>query len=288
MVAAIVIANAPQIMLSLCYFAFNALFTRFQAETEWNSFSVDYRPLRVTSPQGEQHSTYRLQLPYRYSLPLLVTSIFLHWLTSNVLYLVIVEGGFYSHAGELSDTEGYGLTDDAAVGVGFSSGPLVLLFAISCFLISIPVAMARRRYRGPMVVASSNSRVISAACHVSTLGNAPSGAETPLVCEPCDPFSSSDDARDTEIRGFLQSYPPSTHISPEPQKEHLYKNVNVNAIEMSELDLRTRIAQGKLKWGEVRMVPEFYREFGEQQEALGHLSFGTHDVTEPVVGRWYA
>lgn len=41
MVAAIVIANAPQIMLSLCCFAFNALLTRFQAETEWNSFSVD-------------------------------------------------------------------------------------------------------------------------------------------------------------------------------------------------------------------------------------------------------
>lgn len=85
--------NAPQIILSCAYFAYNALFTRMLAESEWQSFSMGYRPLRVTNPRGEQRSTFRLQLPYRYSIPLLVISIFLHWITSNALFLFMSEGG---------------------------------------------------------------------------------------------------------------------------------------------------------------------------------------------------
>lgn len=44
-----------------------------------------------------QYSTYRLQLPYKYSIPLILMSIFLHWLLSNTLYLFISEGGKCNH-----------------------------------------------------------------------------------------------------------------------------------------------------------------------------------------------
>lgn len=90
---ALMVSNAPQLILSCAYFAFNALYTRILAESEWQAFSMAYRPLRVTSPQGEQWSTYRLQLPYKYSIPLLGTSIFMHWITSNSIFIFITEGG---------------------------------------------------------------------------------------------------------------------------------------------------------------------------------------------------
>ncbi len=92
-VAAILLANLPQQVLSLCYFAYNAMFTRICAEKEWSSYSLSYKPLRVTAPKGKQVSTYRLQLPYIYSIPLLTASVALHWLVSNAIYMFISEGG---------------------------------------------------------------------------------------------------------------------------------------------------------------------------------------------------
>lgn len=86
-------ANCPQLILSTCYFSFNAFFTRLQTEYEWNSYSLSYKPLRVSNPSGQQVSTYRLQLPYRYSIPLLGISILLHWILSNTVFLYVVEGG---------------------------------------------------------------------------------------------------------------------------------------------------------------------------------------------------
>ena len=92
-IASVMLANVPQLILSVTYFAYNALFTRLLAEAEWQSLGVKHRPLRVTRPRGEQWSTYRLQLPYRYSIPLLTISIMLHWFTSNAIFVFWSEGG---------------------------------------------------------------------------------------------------------------------------------------------------------------------------------------------------
>lgn len=89
----VVTANMPQLLLSFSYFVYNSLYTRLCAEKEWNSYGVDHHPLRVTRPQGQQRSTYRLQLPYQYSIPLIIVSIVLHWLVSNALYVFVIEGG---------------------------------------------------------------------------------------------------------------------------------------------------------------------------------------------------
>jgi len=85
-------ANTPQLILSLCYLVYNGLYTRMIAEFEWASFSTQYKSLRVSIPRGgRQRSTYRLQLPYRYSVPLIIISVLLHWLYSNCIYLGIYE-----------------------------------------------------------------------------------------------------------------------------------------------------------------------------------------------------
>lgn len=57
------------------------------SEFEWSKYSTEFRALRVTEPQGEQKSTYRLQLPYRFSVPIILVSTLLHWIYSNCIYV---------------------------------------------------------------------------------------------------------------------------------------------------------------------------------------------------------
>ncbi|KAI2464484.1 hypothetical protein F4781DRAFT_71556 [Annulohypoxylon bovei var. microspora] len=90
---ALIIANIPQLILSLCYFSYNGFFTRLLNEHEWNSYSRQFQPLRVSYPVGKQISSYRLQLPYKYSIPLISFSVLLHWFLSNALFLLIIDGG---------------------------------------------------------------------------------------------------------------------------------------------------------------------------------------------------
>ena len=87
-----ILANLPQLILSICYLAYNGLLTRIFSEFEWAGYSQVYKSLRVTQRKGEQLSTYRLQLPLHWSIPLLVISTVLHWLFSNCLYIIIYEG----------------------------------------------------------------------------------------------------------------------------------------------------------------------------------------------------
>lgn len=324
MITAVLLANSAQIALSLSYFAYNAIFTRLQAETEWNSFSISYQPLRVTNPHGSQVSSYRLQLPYRYSLPLLAISVLLHWLTSNSIYLNIVEGGFYGGNSNvygiysLGADNHYGVSSDAYIGVGFSSAAIVMIFSIALSLIWVPILLARRKLRGSMVVASSNSSVIAAACHVSTaLNGHDSGSRTPVTAGSRSSFFPSDDSeshqllgpkaalltptyqwpkvgayrrvedeecgptgeRQIEMKALLSS--PFDSITAE-EEEHPYRE--------KEAAIRISVARGFLKWGEVKMQAEWYEQFREMGKDVAHLSFGTEDqhVGCAVEDKWYA
>lgn len=77
----------------------NSVWTSMTLAAEWNSYSVDRKGLRVsTYLQGHQRSTYFLSLPYRYALPLIVSSGLLHWLISQSLYVVIIRAHDVNHA----------------------------------------------------------------------------------------------------------------------------------------------------------------------------------------------
>ncbi|KAI0550631.1 hypothetical protein F4679DRAFT_199840 [Xylaria curta] len=86
--------NVPHLFVSISYFFYNAFFTQLQVEREWNEYSSKFKPLRVSHPMGQQVSSYRLQLPYKYSIPLILGGVWCHWLVSNTVFLFIVEGGF--------------------------------------------------------------------------------------------------------------------------------------------------------------------------------------------------
>ncbi|KAI1383081.1 uncharacterized protein F4822DRAFT_422100 [Hypoxylon trugodes] len=159
----LLVANLPQFILSYCFFSYNSFFTRLVAEKEFNSYSLTpYKPLRVSYPTGEQVSTYWLQLPCKYSIPLLITSTVLHWLASNSTFLFVSYGGYLFNPYYDS---GVALNGAEAV-LGFYPLAILIFFSMSVIVVFIPILFGIRRIPGDMVIGACDSLVLSAACHL--------------------------------------------------------------------------------------------------------------------------
>lgn len=76
------LANTPQFALSFFYVLYNNLFTSMHITKEHFDFVLKPSSLRVSHPEGVQRSTYWLQLPLKYSIPLMVVVAAAHWLLS--------------------------------------------------------------------------------------------------------------------------------------------------------------------------------------------------------------
>ncbi|KAK4220539.1 hypothetical protein QBC38DRAFT_505654 [Podospora fimiseda] len=86
------VVNSAQLLLSLWYLHYNQIITQLVMAREWAQFSIAFKPLHVTRPRGQQVSTYFLQLPYRYSIPLITISTILHWMLFRAIYVFFWEG----------------------------------------------------------------------------------------------------------------------------------------------------------------------------------------------------
>ena len=146
----ILLANLPQTILSFLYLTYNALFTCMLVAKEWNQFAHKRKTLRVSDPVEEQRSTYWLQLPYTYSIPLLIMSSLLHWLVSQALFFVRIE--------EVD-------TKTVVTSCGYSPIAIITVIAIGVILVLVVVLTGFRRYEKGIPLAGSSSAAISAACH---------------------------------------------------------------------------------------------------------------------------
>lgn len=135
---------------------------------EWSSFATNPKALRVTNPTGNQLSTYRLNLPYRYGIPLLVISVVLHWLVSQSLYVVLVEA-FYN------DNDGASDGNIVLRGCGYSARALLITIIVGAVVLFLGIANGFRRNKQGMPLAGSCSAAISAACHPPVGDDRPSG-----------------------------------------------------------------------------------------------------------------
>jgi hypothetical protein len=151
------IVNTPQLALSICYLGLNNICTSLAGAEEWNNIARVRKALRVTNPQGEQRSTYFLQLPYRWSVPLMLISSALHWLLSQSFFLVRLN---------VLDRKGNVKNADSVSACGFSSVSLMVFWAVAAVLICAVATICMRRMKQSMPIAASCSFVISAACHV--------------------------------------------------------------------------------------------------------------------------
>lgn len=171
MMANVLLANAPQLVLSISYYFHNALMTSMMVSAEYDRYAIGApgvdtlgnptmspnKPLRVSGDaEGAQRRSYFLGLPTRYSLPLMTSYAVLHWLVSQSLFYIRVL--FYDVHGRY--------VESADVNVcGWS--PMAIIFAITVggFIILVPFVLGMRRFRSRIPLAASCSAAISAACH---------------------------------------------------------------------------------------------------------------------------
>jgi len=149
------IANLPQVLLSYIYLAFNGLFTCMLAGQEYMQYFHHRRPLRVTSPVGQQRSTYYLQLPYQYSLTLLALSSLLSWLVAQSLFVRV----------QMRDPNNLLPPNSIIPSCGYSPGAIMLTIIAGTLMVIVTGATGWRQFPAGMPLAATCSGAISAACH---------------------------------------------------------------------------------------------------------------------------
>lgn len=155
-IGSILLANTPQAILSYLYVCYNALFTCMFVQHEVAQYSKIRKPLRVTSPVSQQRSTFWLQIPYRYAMPLIALSVLLHWMASQSFFVVsitIINKDKEPDAARKLSTCGY------------SPVAIILTTCIGCIIALGGLVLAVRRFPPGMPLISSCSAAISAACH---------------------------------------------------------------------------------------------------------------------------
>ncbi|PUU76467.1 hypothetical protein B9Z19DRAFT_1194727 [Tuber borchii] len=151
----ILLANLPQTILSFLYLTYNSLFTCMLAGHEWSLFSHHHRTLRVTSPRPGQRSTYWLQMPYTYAIPLMILSGLLHWLASQSIFLARVL---------ISDPFGREITRTIST-LGYSCIAIISALTVGILALLSAAGMGYRPFATEITTVGSCSAAISAACH---------------------------------------------------------------------------------------------------------------------------
>jgi len=151
----VLLANLPQLILSFLYLMYNGLYTGMHMAHEYGGYAAHRKPLRVTTPSGAQRSTYWLQLPYAYGVPLLLASAVLHWLVSQSIFLARVTVWFKDAQTEKS----------TASAVGYSPAPILCTILLATCMLIVAAGMGFRKLPGSIPIAGSCSVALAAAAH---------------------------------------------------------------------------------------------------------------------------
>ena len=152
----VLVANLPQAVLSFLSLNYNGIITCMLVAKEWHGYAKERKPLRVTRPIGLQRSTYRLQIPYKYGVPLVIVSGILHWLVSLTLFLARVNA---------YDSDGHKVNEDSLATVGYSPISMITVILLGALLLIFLNLIGFRRYQDGLPLAGTCSAAISAACH---------------------------------------------------------------------------------------------------------------------------
>ena len=169
LVANVLRANAPQAAVSFIYIFYNNVLTCMVGGHEYTRFASTRKSLRVSEPRGTQRSTFWLQLPYRYILPLMSAMAVLHWLIARSIFLVKITVYYPDQSLDPANS---------ISACGYST--IALVFAV-CLggILTLPLyGLAFRKLDPGMPIAASCSLLLSAACHLG--GNEENAALQPL------------------------------------------------------------------------------------------------------------
>ena len=114
------------------------------------------KTLRVTTPIDGQRSTHFLSLPYRYAVPLTVTSGVMHWLLSLTIFLTRLE---------MRDGKGNFKPGGSLCTCGYSVLSLIVLMGVLYLGMMCTFISSYRHIEEKLPLAANCSLVLSAACH---------------------------------------------------------------------------------------------------------------------------
>jgi len=135
---------------------YNAIFTAQIGAYEWSEYAGRRKPLRVTYPRGSQVSTYWLQLPYWYSVPLSASLALLHYLISQSIFLANIE--YYDARGSFD-------AGNSNPALGYSPIAIFSSIVVGCCVVLALIINSFRKLNPAMPLMGNNSAAISAACH---------------------------------------------------------------------------------------------------------------------------
>lgn len=151
----VLLANLPQALLSVCYLLYNGAFTCMLMEQEFQTYARRPRRLRVSLPADGQKSTYYLQLPFRYAIPLILASGLMHWLISQSLFIAHILS--YS-------TEGVRNLKNDVITCGYSPIAIICSIATGGLMVVTIIIVSFRKYEPGLPLAKNRSSSIQAAC----------------------------------------------------------------------------------------------------------------------------
>lgn len=277
---AVLLANCPQIPVSVAYFLYNNILTTMLLPAEYDGYAQQRKSLRVSWPKAHQRSTYYLTLPYRYSFPLMVAHALLHWLISQSLFYVQVLP---------FDARGNPAPKNQLVACGFSPIAIIFTMSLGGLMVCAILGVGMKRYKTNIPLAVSCSAAISAACHPPPGGGDPlkpiKWGEIPEQPARPDSRTSSGEAETGEEEIALRS---SSSLRQESSLDigryHELSNVDGESCltpDPSRQGQESHASQVQLLTGE-----NASSDGGEQSE--GHCSFSSLDVITPSLGRPYA
>ncbi|KAF7589729.1 hypothetical protein BBP40_003927 [Aspergillus hancockii] len=156
MISLVLLSNTPQLVLSILYFLCNSLLSCMLIAAEYDDYATQRKPLRVSWPRGQQRSTYYLSLPYRYSGPLLVFSVLMHWLLSQSIFFVNIQA---------YDVHDQPDPNNSTRGCGYSPIAMFICILVSGVALLCLFGLGYRKLNSRMPLATHCSAAISAACH---------------------------------------------------------------------------------------------------------------------------
>ena len=155
LMSVVLLANLPQALLSICYLLYNGAFTCMLMEQEFQAYARRPRRLRVSLPVYDQRSTYYLQLPFRFAIPLIMASGLMHWLISQSLFIAHILS--YNSKGMRN------LRNDV-ITCGYSPIAIICSIATGALMVIAIILVSFRKYEPGLPLAKNRSSTIQAAC----------------------------------------------------------------------------------------------------------------------------
>ena len=161
------LVNLPQVLFSSLYFMYNSIYTCMASTYEWSQHARVKKGIRVTDRIGYQRSSYWLQMPWKFSLPLLIASAILHWLISQSAFLVNVSIYTPARIPMTTPDEYIQATSSSGTITAIGYSPLAMMCGVCVVFVMLIalVTVMQLPLKSGMPLVGSNSFAISAACH---------------------------------------------------------------------------------------------------------------------------